>query len=134
MLVGIGAWTEDPAPETTTTTTDAGATTLVKIMQALETKIRQHHANVKSRKAKDQAEKAEIDALRDVLKDAMQAALMSCLEDGCLEDVALAGNLAQGQALWMLRENITHAQQMDGSNIKHDVSLPISRIRYMPMP
>jgi endo-1,4-beta-D-glucanase Y len=56
-------------------TTPTEATSLVKIMQTLETKIRQHHANVKSRKAKDQAEKDEIDALRDVLKDAMQAAL-----------------------------------------------------------
>jgi len=36
--------------------------------------------------------------------------------------------LAQGQALWALRENITHAQQMDGGNIKHDIALPISRI------
>ncbi|MDU7588102.1 MAG: FAD-linked oxidase C-terminal domain-containing protein, partial [Acidovorax sp.] len=35
---------------------------------------------------------------------------------------------ARGQALWALRENITHAQQMDGGNIKHDISLPISRI------
>lgn len=53
---------------------------------------------------------------------------MACMEDGCLEDVALAGNISQRQALWMLRENVTHAQQMDGGNIKHDISLPISRI------
>jgi FAD/FMN-containing dehydrogenase len=64
----------------------------------------------------------------EALREAMQAALMACLEDGCLEDVVLAGSLAQGQALWALRENITHAQQMDGGNIKHDISLPISRI------
>ena len=64
----------------------------------------------------------------EALHDAMQTALMDCLEDDCLKDVALASNLAQGQTLWMLRENITHAQQMDGSNIKHDISLPISRI------
>jgi FAD/FMN-containing dehydrogenase len=64
----------------------------------------------------------------EALHEAMQTALMACLEDGCLQDVVLAGNLAQGQALWMLRENITHAQQMDGGNIKHDISLPISRI------
>lgn len=64
----------------------------------------------------------------EALHDAMQTALMACLENDYLQDVALASNLAQGQTLWMLRENITHAQQMDGSNIKHDVSLPISRI------
>jgi len=64
----------------------------------------------------------------DSLRDAMQEALMACMEAGQLEDVALASNLAQGQALWTLRENISHAQQMDGSNIKHDISLAISDI------
>lgn len=64
----------------------------------------------------------------DALRESMQDALMSCLENGDLEDVLLASNLAQGDVLWMLRENITHAQQMDGGNIKHDVSLPISAI------
>ncbi len=64
----------------------------------------------------------------EALREAMQDALMSCLENGALEDVLLASNLAQGNALWMLRENITHAQKMDGGNIKHDISLPISAI------
>ncbi len=64
----------------------------------------------------------------EALREAMQAALMACLEEGCVEDVVLAGNLGQGRTLWSLRENITHAQQMDGGNIKHDISLPISRI------
>ncbi|MDO5289311.1 MAG: FAD-binding oxidoreductase [Pseudomonadota bacterium] len=64
----------------------------------------------------------------EMLQSAMQTALMTCLESGCLQDVVLASHLAQAQALWMLRENVTHAQQMDGGNIKHDISLPISRI------
>lgn len=64
----------------------------------------------------------------EALQDAMQAALMVCVEEGHLGDVVLAGSLAQSQAFWMLRENITHAQQMDAGNIKHDVALPISRI------
>ncbi len=62
------------------------------------------------------------------LREAMQNALMVCLEAGTLQDVALASNLAQARALWTVRENITHAQQMDGGNIKHDVSLSISDI------
>ncbi|WP_454739496.1 FAD-binding oxidoreductase [Cupriavidus necator] len=62
------------------------------------------------------------------LNDAMQAALMACLEQGIISDVALASSLAQTKVLWDLRENVTHAQQMDGGNIKHDVALPISRI------
>ena len=64
----------------------------------------------------------------DSLREAMQEALMTCLEAGQLEDVALASSLAQGEALWTLRENISHAQQMDGNNIKHDISLAISDI------
>jgi len=63
-----------------------------------------------------------------VLHDVVQTALMACLQDQALEDVILASSLAQGQALWTLRENIAHAQQMDGGNIKHDIALPISRI------
>jgi len=62
------------------------------------------------------------------LREAVQTALMACLDDQALEDVILASSLAQGQALWTLRENITHAQQMEGGNIKHDVALPISCI------
>ncbi|PLQ00256.1 FAD-binding oxidoreductase [Cupriavidus pauculus] len=62
------------------------------------------------------------------LNDAMQAALMACMEQGTIKDVALASSLAQTQVLWDLRENVTHAQQMDGGNIKHDVALPISRL------
>ncbi len=62
------------------------------------------------------------------LRDAMQDALMACLEAGDLLDVVLASNLAQAKTLWTVRENITHAQQMDGGNIKHDISLSISDI------
>jgi tripartite-type tricarboxylate transporter receptor subunit TctC len=39
---------------------------------------------------------------------------------GHLEDVAVAASLAQAAALWNLHENVTHAQQLDGANIKHD--------------
>ncbi|MFJ4291052.1 FAD-binding oxidoreductase [Cupriavidus sp. NPDC089707] len=62
------------------------------------------------------------------LNDAMQTALMACLEQGIICDVALASSVAQTKVLWDLRENVTHAQQMDGGNIKHDIALPISRI------
>jgi FAD/FMN-containing dehydrogenase len=64
----------------------------------------------------------------EALSDALQAALESALEAGHLEDVAVSASLAQAEALWNMRENITHAQQMDGSNIKHDIALPVSGI------
>ena len=43
-------------------------------------------------------------------------------------DAALSTNLAQLEALWALRENISEAQAVEGKTIKHDIALPISRI------
>ena len=58
--------------------------------------------------------------LQQVLDDALQA--------GLIEDAAVAVSLAQSAALWALREQISDAQARTGKNIKHDISLPISRI------
>jgi len=44
-------------------------------------------------------------------------------------DATLAETLAQGQGLWRLRhEALGEAQRRDGRNVKHDISVPISRI------
>jgi FAD/FMN-containing dehydrogenase len=59
-------------------------------------------------------------ALQDVLTDAVEA--------GEALDAALARSLAQAKALWALRENISEAQKTEGISIKHDISLPVSRI------
>jgi FAD/FMN-containing dehydrogenase len=37
-------------------------------------------------------------------------------------------NEAQAWAFWALRENISEAQKIEGVSIKHDISLPVSRI------
>jgi FAD/FMN-containing dehydrogenase len=50
------------------------------------------------------------------------------LEQGVARDAAIAGSVAQSQGLWQLREHIPLAQSAAGKNIKHDISLPISRI------
>lgn len=50
------------------------------------------------------------------------------LETGLVEDAVVAENLAQSQAFWDLREHIPLAQAQEGLNIKHDISVPISRI------
>jgi FAD/FMN-containing dehydrogenase len=55
--------------------------------------------------------------------------LLACaIEDGCALDAVIAENLAQAQALWQARERIPLAQAADGLNVKHDISLPVSRI------
>ncbi len=50
------------------------------------------------------------------------------LEEGAIEDAIVAGSIAQSKTLWHLREHISQAQALEGKNIKHDISVPISRI------
>jgi len=58
----------------------------------------------------------------------LEAALGEALKRGIVSDVAVAQSDAQADALWALRENIAEAQRLDGPNIKHDISLPVSAI------
>jgi FAD/FMN-containing dehydrogenase len=50
------------------------------------------------------------------------------LEQGCVKDAVVAENLAQAKQLWHVRESIPLAQAQEGLNIKHDISIPVSRI------
>jgi len=54
--------------------------------------------------------------------------LASALEEGIVLDAAIAQSETQARALWSLREFVSEAQAREGPNIKHDVSIPISRI------
>jgi FAD/FMN-containing dehydrogenase len=54
--------------------------------------------------------------------------LEAALESGCVLDAVVAENLAQARALWHVRESIPLAQAQEGLNIKHDVSIAVSRI------
>jgi FAD/FMN-containing dehydrogenase len=45
-----------------------------------------------------------------------------------VQDAVVAASLAQSRNLWHLRESIPLAQAEEGLNIKHDISLPVSRI------
>jgi FAD/FMN-containing dehydrogenase len=62
------------------------------------------------------------------LREALTAFLSAALEDLVISDVVLAQSGEQTRRLWALRENIGEAQKIEGLSIKHDVSLPISRI------
>jgi FAD/FMN-containing dehydrogenase len=50
------------------------------------------------------------------------------LEEGCVTDAVVAENLTQARQLWHIRESIPLAQAEEGLNIKHDISIPVSRI------
>jgi FAD/FMN-containing dehydrogenase len=54
--------------------------------------------------------------------------LGQAIEDGLVQDAAIAQNVTQSKAFWHLRESIPLAEAELGKSIKHDVSIPISRI------
>jgi FAD/FMN-containing dehydrogenase len=54
--------------------------------------------------------------------------LESAMESGLISDAAVAESIEQSRAMWHLRESIPLAQPEEGPNIKHDISIPVSRI------
>jgi FAD/FMN-containing dehydrogenase len=57
-----------------------------------------------------------------------EALITRALEEDVIQDAVVASSLAQSKSLWNLREHIPMAQMEEGLNIKHDISVPISRI------
>ena len=57
-----------------------------------------------------------------------ESLLETALEQGTVTDAVVAENLTQAKALWHIRESIPLAQADEGLNIKHDISVPVSRI------
>lgn len=58
----------------------------------------------------------------------MQELLAEAFEAGLVSDAAIASSIAQQDAFWHLRESMSDAQKPEGGSIKHDVSVPVSRI------
>ena len=58
----------------------------------------------------------------------VESMLEAALEEKNILDAAIAQSETQARAFWGLREFISEAQAHEGPNIKHDVSIPISRI------
>lgn len=69
----------------------------------------------------DTADEASLNAL-------LESAIGDALEGGLCLDAAVSSSLAQLQAMWKLREEISEAQRADGPHLKHDISLPIEAI------
>ena len=57
-----------------------------------------------------------------------ESLLETALEQGVVTDAVVAENLTQAKGLWHIRESIPLAQAEEGLNIKHDISVPVSRI------
>jgi FAD/FMN-containing dehydrogenase len=70
------------------------------------------------------SDSAEGNQLETLLQDALEDAA----ESEIIVDAVVASSEAQRKALWKMRENIPEAQKIDGVSIKHDVSVPVSRV------
>jgi len=58
----------------------------------------------------------------------LEQTLQAASEAGEATDAVFAASLAQAGDLWALRENANEAQRREGYGIKHDISVPLSRI------
>ena len=56
----------------------------------------------------------------------MEAVLARGLDEGLIEDAAIALSNAQAADFWRLREALSEVQKLEGGSIKHDVSVPVS--------
>jgi len=58
----------------------------------------------------------------------LEGTLADAIESGVALDAVVAASGEQAKNLWALREFVSEAQAAEGQNIKHDISIPISRI------
>jgi len=73
-------------------------------------------------------ELSDADASAQAARSRFESLLEAALDQGLISDAALAESLAQSATMWHWRESIPLAQGLEGLNIKHDISLPVSAI------
>jgi FAD/FMN-containing dehydrogenase len=59
---------------------------------------------------------------------ALEASLAQAMEDGLVADAVFAKSERERRNLWQLRESLSEAQKLEGASVKHDVSVPLSRV------
>jgi D-lactate dehydrogenase (cytochrome) len=62
------------------------------------------------------------------ISESLEALLADALEKGIAADAVIASSERQARELWRIREAVPEAQKLEGDSIKHDVSVPVSRI------
>jgi FAD/FMN-containing dehydrogenase len=66
--------------------------------------------------------------LADPVPEAMADLLEKAMEKGLVTDAALAQSDAQRAGFWAARELISESQKPEGGSIKHDISVPVSKV------
>jgi len=62
-------------------------------------------------------------------REHLEAALMEAVDDGLVLDAVIAKNSAEVENLWRLRHSISEAERQAGKALKHDISVPVSRMQ-----
>jgi FAD/FMN-containing dehydrogenase len=65
---------------------------------------------------------------REGARDMMEGLLGDAMEAGLVQDAVIADSLAQSNMMWKIRENMAVAERAHGKALKHDVSVPVSRV------
>ena len=60
--------------------------------------------------------------------DAIETALAAAIDRGLVGNAVIGSSETQNASLWALRENLSDVQSLEGGSIKHDVSVPLSRL------
>ncbi len=58
------------------------------------------------------------------LEERLMSSLMAVYEAGLVEDVVVSQSESDTQDMWLMRESISDAQQIEGFALKHDISVP----------
>ncbi len=58
----------------------------------------------------------------------LETVLGQAIESGFIKDAVIASSIAQSKALWQLRESVPLAEKVAGKAVKHDISVPLSRM------
>lgn len=61
--------------------------------------------------------------------EVLQNALAEAAGSGLLDDAVIAKNERESAELWRLRHSISEAERQDGKALKHDISVPLSRMQ-----
>ncbi|HZS83005.1 MAG TPA: FAD-binding oxidoreductase [Stellaceae bacterium] len=62
------------------------------------------------------------------LRAALEEFLAAAMEAGLVQDGVVAASAGQAKDLWRIREGVVEGQIPEGGSIKHDVSVPVSRV------
>jgi len=69
-------------------------------------------------------EATSADAAKSPLAE-IERILGEALEQGQIEDAAMASNEAQADAFWRIRDSISEAERATGGSIAHDIPVPV---------